>query len=157
VQSNAGNLIHAQAVLRCSPAEAFRHFTDSKLLATWLADSAEVEPKVGGKYEIFWESPPAPPNRGTSGCKISVLVPDKLLGFDWIGPTMFDDAMNVADPATHVVVSFIPSTDGGTEVHLVHSRWGHSAAWDQPRLWFDRAWHGALSALAAKFEPSVSQ
>src|SRR5215203_3359800 len=95
VQANAGNLIHAHAILQCSLPEAFRQFTDSKLLATWLADSAEVEPKIGGKYEIFWKSPPAPPNRGTSGCKISVLVPDKLLGFDWTGPMMFDDAMNV--------------------------------------------------------------
>jgi uncharacterized protein YndB with AHSA1/START domain len=154
VHSNTGNLIHVTAVLRCSPAEAFRHFTDSGLLATWLADRADVEPKIGGKYEIFWKSPPAPPNRGTTGCKISVLVPDKLLGFDWIGPTMFDDAMNVADPATHVLVAFVPVADGMTEVHLVHSGWGHSPAWDKPRLWFDRAWSGALKALAAKFEKS---
>ena len=152
VNSNTGHVIHAVAVLKCSPAEAFRHFTDSALLATWLADRADVEAKVGGKYEIFWNSPPAPPNRGTSGCKISLLIPDKLLGFDWIGPTMFDDAMNVADPATHVVVAFVPLRDGSTEVHLVHSGWGHSPAWDKPRLWFDRAWSGALKALAAKFE-----
>jgi uncharacterized protein YndB with AHSA1/START domain len=152
VNSNTGNLIHATAVLHCPPAEAFRHFTDSGLLAEWLADRAEVEPKVGGKYEIFWKSPPAPPNRGTSGCKISVLVPDKLLAFDWIGPTMFDDAMNIADPATHVVVTFVPLPGGATEVHLVHSGWGHSPAWDKPRLWFERAWNGALKGLAAKFE-----
>lgn len=152
VQSNAGNLIHATAVLKCGPTEAFRHFTDSALLATWLADRADVDLKVGGKYEIFWNSPPAPPNRGTSRCKISVLVPDKLLAFDWIGPTMFDDAMNVADPATHVVVSFIPLANGSTEVHLVHSGWGHSPVWDKPRHWFERAWNGALGALAAKFE-----
>ena len=152
VQSNAGNLIHATAVLKCSPAEAFRHFTDSALLSTWLADRAEVDPKIGGKYEIFWNSPPAPPNRGTSGCKITVLVPDKLLAFDWIGPTMFDDAMNVADPATHVVVTFIPLANGNTEVHLVHSGWGHSPDWDKPRLWFERAWNGALKTLAARFE-----
>ena len=152
VQSNAGNLIHASAVLKCSPADAFRHFTDSALVVTWLADRAEVEPVIGGKYEIFWDSPPAPPNRGTSGCKISVLVADELLAFDWIGPSMFDDAMNVADPATHVVVTFVPLADGGTKVHLVHSGWGHSPAWDKPRAWFDRAWNGALDALAASFQ-----
>lgn len=151
VNSNLDHVIHASAVLNCAPAEAFRHFTDSKLLAEWLADRADVEPKVGGKYEIFWNSPPAPPNRGTSGCKITLLVPDKLLGFDWIGPTMFDDAMNIADPATHVLVTFIPIGDHATEVHLVHSGWGHSAAWDKPRLWFERAWSGALEALAGKF------
>lgn len=144
--------LHAVAVLKCLPAEAFRQFTDSALLATWLADRADVEPKVGGKYEIFWESPPAPPNRGTTGCKISLLVPERLLGFDWIGPTMFDNAMNVADPATHVLVAFVPLSNGTTEVHLVHSGWGHSPEWDKPRHWFERAWNGAFTELAAKFE-----
>lgn len=151
VNSNLDHVIHTSAVLKCSPAEAFRHFTDSALLATWLADRADVDPKIGGKYEIFWNSPPAPPNRGTSGCKISLLVAEKLLAFDWIGPTMFDRPMNVADPATHVVVTFLPLKDGTTEVHLVHSGWGHSAEWDKPRIWFERAWNGALQALAAKF------
>jgi uncharacterized protein YndB with AHSA1/START domain len=151
VNSNVDHVIHAVALLKCSSAEAFRQFTDSALLATWLADRADVEPKVGGKYEIFWKSPPAPPNRGTTGCKISLLVSERLLGFDWIGPTMFDDAMNVADPATHVLVTFVPLPNGTTEVHLVHSGWGHSPEWDKPRLWFERAWNGALQALAAKF------
>ncbi len=152
VHSNADNVIHAVALLKCSPAEAFRHFTDSKLLATWLADSADVEPKLGGKYEIFWKSPPAPPNRGTTGCRITVLVPEKLLGFDWIGPNMFDDSMNGADPATHVLVSFAGQPNGTTEVHLIHTGWGHSPEWDKARLWFDRAWNGALKALAARFQ-----
>ncbi|MEY2563354.1 MAG: hypothetical protein QOH88_1547 [Verrucomicrobiota bacterium] len=152
MHSNAGNVIKAIAVLKCTPAEAFRQFTDAKLLGTWLGDRAEVEPKLGGKYEIFWKSPPAPPNRGTTGCRITVFVPEKLLGFDWIGPTMFDAPMNVADPATHVLVSFIPRPDGTTEVHLIHTGWGHSPEWDKARLWFERAWNGALTGLAANFK-----
>jgi uncharacterized protein YndB with AHSA1/START domain len=138
--------------LKCTPAEAFRQFTDAELLSAWLADRADVEPKLGGKYEIFWTSPPAPPNRGTAGCRVTVFVPAKLLGFDWIGPTMFDDPMNAADPATRVSVSFVAQADGSTEVHLVHTGWGHSPEWDEARLWFERAWNGALTALAAKFQ-----
>jgi hypothetical protein len=59
MHSNAGNVIDVVAVLDCSPAEAFRQFTDPKLLTGWLGDRADVEPKLGGKYEIFWNSPPA--------------------------------------------------------------------------------------------------
>ena len=129
VNSSAGNLIHVQVVVQCAAAEAFLHFTDPAFVATRLADLAQVDPEIGGKYEIFWDSPPALSNRATSGCKITVLVPVRLLGFDWIGPTMFDDAMNVIDPATHVLVVFLPIADAATEVHLVHSGWGHS-----PRL-----------------------
>jgi hypothetical protein len=64
---------------------------------------------------------------------------------------MFDTPMNAADPATHVLVSFIGRSDGTTEVDLVHTGWGHSPEWDKARLWFGRAWNGALKALAAKF------
>jgi uncharacterized protein YndB with AHSA1/START domain len=148
--SNFGRVIHVQAVLRTSAAEGFRHFTDPELLASWLGDRAEVEPVPGGKYEIHWASPPAPPNRGTTGCRVTVLVPEKLLGFDWIGPDMYERSMNASDPWTHVTVTFAPRGETETEVHLVHSGWGNSSEWEEARRWFEQAWSGALQGLAAK-------
>ena len=142
-------IIHRSALLRCTPDRAFEHFTTNELLSSWLADSAAVEPVVGGKYEIFWD-PAIVENDGTRGCKITGMEPGKFLSFDWRGPTMFQQTMNVADPLTHVVVFFIPDTNGdedGTEVHLVHSGWGSGDEWEQARLWFDRAWGGAFVAL----------
>jgi uncharacterized protein YndB with AHSA1/START domain len=119
------------------------------LLSSWLADSADVAPQVGGKYEIFWD-PAVVANDGTRGCKITGIEPGKFLSFDWRGPTMFQHSMNAADPLTHVVVFFIPYSNGsesGTEVHLVHSGWGSGEEWEQARLWFERAWGGAFVAL----------
>ncbi|HEX8228606.1 MAG TPA: SRPBCC domain-containing protein [Chloroflexia bacterium] len=142
-------IIHRSALLRCTPDRAFEHFTTNDLLSSWLADSADVEPMLGGKYEIFWDQAIVE-NDGTRGCKITGMEPGKFLSFDWRGPTMFQQTMNVADPLTHVVVFFIPFTDGdesGTEVHLVHSGWGSGDEWEQARLWFDRAWGLAFGAL----------
>jgi hypothetical protein len=46
VNSNVDHVIHVFAILKCSPAEAFRNFTDSTLLASWLADRADVDPRI---------------------------------------------------------------------------------------------------------------
>ncbi|MDQ3930554.1 MAG: SRPBCC domain-containing protein [Chloroflexota bacterium] len=142
-------IIHHSALLRCTTERAFEHFIDNDLIASWLADSAEIEPTVGGKYEIFWD-PALVENDGTRGCKITAIEPGKFLSFNWRGPTMFQQSMNAADPLTHVVVFFIPYIHGGesgTEVHLVHSGWASGDEWEQARLWFDRAWGGAFVAL----------
>ncbi|MEA2573113.1 MAG: hypothetical protein QOH93_411 [Chloroflexia bacterium] len=142
-------IIHVSALLRCTPERAFEFFTTNELLSSWLADSADVEPVVGGKYEIFWD-PAIVENDGTRGCKVTAIEPGRFLSFDWRGPTMFQQTMNSADPLTHVVVFFIPRINGdeiGTEVHLVHSGWGSGAEWEKGRLWFERAWGLAFGAL----------
>ncbi|MDQ3928433.1 MAG: SRPBCC domain-containing protein [Chloroflexota bacterium] len=142
-------IVHRSALLRCKPDRAFGYFTNNELLGSWLADSAHVEPVVGGKYEIFWD-PAIVENDGTRGCKVTAIEPGKFLSFDWKGPTMFQQSMNAADPLTHVVVFFIPHWSGdesGTEVHLVHSGWGSGDEWEGARLWFDNAWRLAFAAL----------
>jgi len=146
-------VIHKSVRLACNAHQAFRMFTEDNLLAAWLADSAEVEPKVGGKFHLIWAQTPDP-NHGTQGCKITVYEPDRLLAFQWRGPDRFDDSMNKADPLTHVTVSFhaceAAAGKSCTEVHLVHTGWGHGADWDKAREFFEHAWTGAFGALAEK-------
>ncbi len=70
-------------------------------------------------------------------------------------PAYYDSTFQyLANLGVPVLKGGEPLLNGATEVHLVHSGWGHSPAWDKPRLWFERAWNGALKALAAKFEKS---
>ena len=38
--------------LECDISHAFDLFTVNELLESWLPEKAEVEPKVGGKYEV---------------------------------------------------------------------------------------------------------
>jgi hypothetical protein len=146
-------IIHRSALLRCTPDRAVEYFTTNDLVCSWLADDADVEPVVGGKYEIFWD-PSVVENDGTRGCKVTAIESGKFLSFDWRGPTMFQRSMNASDSLTHVVLFFIPYDNGnesGTKVHLVHSGWGSGDEWEQARLWFDRAWglaFGALESLA---------
>ena len=106
---------------------------------------ADVEPKVGGKYEPFW-NPEDRENDSTIGCKVLAITPGRLLCFEWKGPKQFKHFMNVVRPLTNVVVFFVPHPEG-SEIHLLHTGWRDTAEWEEARRWFDKAWAMALSEL----------
>jgi uncharacterized protein YndB with AHSA1/START domain len=148
-EAEMDRIIHQRAELQCDVHGAFEMFTVDELLESWLAALAEVEPVVGGKYELFWDPGDREIN-STMGCKVTEVENDRFLCFEWKGPTQYQNFMNDADPLTHVVVFFIPCADHRppcTEVHLVHSGWGSSAEWEEAREWFERAWGAAFQEL----------
>jgi uncharacterized protein YndB with AHSA1/START domain len=138
-------IIHHSITLQCDPHHAFKMFTDNQLLEAWLVNVAEVEPVVGGKYDLFWE-PNDRENNSTLGCKVTAVEFDEFISFEWRSPKQFKHFANIADPLTHVVVFFIPSRRG-TDVHVIHSGWRSSADWEEARLWQNRAWQVALQEL----------
>ncbi len=137
--------IYHSISLRCSPDRAFELFTVNAHLERWLTEAADVEPKIGGKYELFWTLDDKE-NDSTIGCKILAVAPSKFLCFEWKGPRKFKHFMNDVRPLTHVVVSFTPHPEE-TEVHLLHTGWRDSTEWEAARQWFDKAWAMALSEL----------
>ncbi len=144
-------ILYHSVLLLCDTDHAFKMFTVNEHLQQWLTEVADVEPRIGGKFELFW-NPQDRENDSTIGCKIIAIEPGKFLAFEWKGPRQYKDFMNNADPLTHVVVFFIPCNEGGrekarTEVHLVHSGWRSSAEWEQARLWFRKAWDDAFENL----------
>jgi len=144
-------IIQIEIELNCDVNQAFNFFTINEKLESWLPEKAEVEPKVGGKYELFWE----PQNReinSTIGCKITSIEKDKFLSFEWKGPEMFQSFMNFCDPLTHVVVVFTSSSDDPkkTTLLLFHSGWRDDPEWQKAREYFEKAWSGALTNLKEK-------
>ncbi|HTO99931.1 MAG TPA: SRPBCC domain-containing protein [Anaerolineales bacterium] len=131
--------------LECDAHQAFERFTVNRQLESWLVNLAEVEPRVGGKYELFWE-PDDRENNSTIGCHVTALEPDRFVSFEWRSPRQFKHFANNADPLTHVVVFFIPS-EGGTDVYLLHSGWRSMPEWEEARLWQERAWRVAFEEL----------
>jgi uncharacterized protein YndB with AHSA1/START domain len=98
-------IIHYSVILKCSPQVAFKLFTDNSRLESWLCRAADVEPVVGGKYELFWNLENKEID-STIGCKVSAVEPGKFISFEWKGPQQFSSFMNTARPLTHVVVMF---------------------------------------------------
>lgn len=149
------NILHHTVRLNCDCEQAFRMFTVSEYLQSWLATGADVEPVLDGKYELFW-NPEDKENDSTIGCKITAIERGRFLSFDWKGPQQFKHFMNEADPLTHVVVFFTPCEEIGpklhTDVYLIHSGWGSSKEWEEARLWFENAWNNAFEELSKLVE-----
>ena len=139
-------IIHLTVNLPVDPDAAFALFADPARLSSWLVPRATVEPRPGGRYELFW-APDDPDNDSTIGCRISAFDRPRLLAFSWRSPRQFKAFANAADPLTHVVVTFGP-VDSGTRVHLVHTGWRSSAPWRRAREWQERAWRAAFDSPA---------
>lgn len=144
-------VIHVNRLLAVSPARAFEYFTSAELLVGWLTAAAEVEPIVGGKYELFWE-PADRENNSTIGCRISAMQAGQFLAFQWRSPKQFKSFANDADPLTHVAISFVPE-GSGTRVHLIHTGWRSSSEWEEARIWQEQAWSGAIRELVRIVQP----
>lgn len=138
-------IIHLSFKLNCTPQHAFKLFTNNKLLESWLTQVADVDPIVGGKYELFWE-PDDHENNSTLGCKVTAIEKDQLIAFEWRSPKQYKHFANNADPLTHVVVSF-HSEGEWTNIHLVHSGWRNTPEWEEARQWQERAWSIAIDEL----------
>ncbi len=138
------SILHHSVKLPCSAENAFEMFTVNDHLQNWLTVVADVEPREGGKYELFWD-PKDLENNSTKGCKITALQSGVFVSFQWKGPTQYKHFMN-NDPLTHVVVFFIP-VDDETDVHLIHSGWASSSEWEEARTWFKQAWGSAFKRL----------
>ena len=141
----ADKIIHISALVAASPTKAFSYFTSDTLIESWLTAAADVEPRVGGKYELFWQ-PEDRDNNSTIGCRITALAAGQVLAFQWRSPKQFKSFANSADPLTHVVVSFMPE-GSGTRVQLIHSGWRSGTEWEKARLWQETAWTLAFKEL----------
>jgi uncharacterized protein YndB with AHSA1/START domain len=143
-------IIHHKIRLNTSKQQSFEMFTKNANVQTWLAKKADIEPYLGGKYELFWDLENKEIN-STLGCKITAIEENKFLCFEWKGSAQFADFMNNTDPLTHVAILFIPdSKNSTTEIHLIHSGWGSGEHWEKARMWFESVWENALNNLASK-------
>ena len=100
-------------------------FINNNSLEMWLAEIADVEPYIGGKFELFWDKDNLDVNC-TKGCKVTAIEVNKQLSFEWKGPLQFASFMNDVESLTQVTVKFIPDNNN-TEIHLIHKGWKNDA------------------------------
>lgn len=123
---------------------AWQLWTEPRKLASWLSSEANVELKVGGLYELFWE-PEHPEQNSTIGCRILELAPNKLISFQWKGPVPFADIMNADPLPTWVRVTFSTNGENQTIIRLEHFGWKSGPHWIEAKKWQKNAWLQAFS------------
>ncbi|HTW39628.1 MAG TPA: SRPBCC domain-containing protein [Thermoplasmata archaeon] len=117
-------------------------FTEPDKLTGWLCDSADVDPKVGGRFRLGWTSDPAFESTGT----ILQMQRDVDIGFSWSGPPAFETLMNGDPPKTRVYVRLAESPEG-IDITLEHSGWGSGDEWQEARSWHFHFWDERLHGL----------
>ena len=117
------------------------------LLERWLTEKAVVDPSVGGAYELFWD-PENPEKNSTRGCRITDLVKNSEISFNWRGPDQYDDVMG---DKTHVFIR-LESSEGGTLLRFIHTGWGRGQEWEDARRWQYEAWKDAIENLKNMLE-----
>jgi len=145
------NIIQITIELDYEVQKAFNLFTVNESLENWLTQKADIDPKLGGKYELFWD----PTNKeinSTIGCKITGIEKNRFISFDWKGPVKFSSFMNNADPLTHVIIFFSQKDNelNKTIIHLFHTGWRKDVKWGEARTYFENAWKNALQDLKDK-------
>jgi len=147
-------IIYLTTELDMFVSDVFKLFTENKHLEKWLTNEANVEAKLGGSYELFW-NPQDKENDSTIGCKIVAYNTNKLSSFEWRGAKQFKHFMNTVRPLTNVSVFFRPKGEQ-TEIHLIHTGWRNTPEWDEAFKWFEKAWTISFEVLK-EYIKQVSQ
>jgi uncharacterized protein YndB with AHSA1/START domain len=100
----------ASVEIAASPSQVFASLIEPAQLNRWIAERAEVDPEVGGRYDFGWDHGPV---------KILELEPDKVLAYSW--RHSFQDA---AGPDATVVRWELAGSQGHTHLTIVHSGFG---------------------------------
>lgn len=129
--------------IEAPPEAVFAAFVEPEKIALWWGPddgpvlSAEVDPRVGGRFHIRFRLAADGSEHGSSGV-FEVFDPPGRLSMSWA----WDDE---AGPHSRVDVTFRPVRQG-TEITLIHSRLPDARTRDG----HEKGWNGALDKLMAK-------
>ncbi len=125
-------------------------WTSSDRITAWFAPEANVEARVGGPFELFFD-PASHDRQSTKDCIFTLVEPMRRMGFTWRGPDQFAEVMNDPTSLTSVMVIF-QDESGVTRVVVEHGGWGKGDEWEEARAWHHRAWKDVLGRLKSTLE-----
>lgn len=117
-------------------------WTTEEGLAGWLCRRAEVEPFVGGQYELHFDEQDPGRREPELRCQVLSIDHPRLLHLLWRGP----DEGDLEAGATEVRVRLFPALDG-TRLEITHACGEQDAGWDETRTALERLWINSLERL----------
>jgi len=137
-------VVRAETVVNAGVAQAWDAWTTNDGIKSFLAPDCNVELRIDGPYQIFFDPEAEPGLKGADDMIVLAFQPGKMLSFTWNAPTLFP---NVRTQRTHVVVRFFSEGDERTRVTLWHDGWGEGEEWDHAFDYFTRAWQQVVMPL----------
>jgi uncharacterized protein YndB with AHSA1/START domain len=145
----SARVIRKQTVVSAPQDVVWQTWTTPQGVTSFFAPKSNIEPKMGGLYELFFE-PKAPKGfQGTEGCKILAFDPPRSLAFEFIAPPQFP---NVRRIRTRVDVLIVDVLKGGlAKVDLSHSGFVEGEEWDESYDFFSWSWDLVLGRFQYRF------
>jgi uncharacterized protein YndB with AHSA1/START domain len=136
-------------IVEATPEEVWRAWTTVEGVRSFFAPDANVDLRVGGAYEIYFDTGAAEGQKGSEGCRILSYVPGQMLSFSWNAPPQFEKVRG--EKAQWVVLFFAPVGERRTLVRLLELGWRDTEEDLQVYRYFDKAWEFVLANLARRF------
>jgi uncharacterized protein YndB with AHSA1/START domain len=133
----ADRILRAELVLNAPVETVWNLWTTTEGVTSFFAPGANVEPRVDGLYEIWFNPAAEPGNRGADGMRILDFEPSRRLAFTWNAPPSQPYARA---QRTVVDVRFEKAAEKKTRLVFTHSGWGDGPEWDTAYAYFDKAW-----------------
>jgi uncharacterized protein YndB with AHSA1/START domain len=134
-------ILRAVLELDAPAAAVWELWTTEAGLGSFLAPAAHVEPRVDGRYDIFFNPEAREGERGADGMRILVYEPERRLSFTWNAPV---SQPYVRAQRTVVTIALDPLPAGGTRLTFTHAGWGEGPEWDRAYDYFDTAWNAVV-------------
>lgn len=139
---DTGRMMEKEVFIRATPERVFRALTEKAELEAWFVKEAIVDLRVGGALKLIWGAD------SVEGVFLEVDPPHRVV-FTW------DERPAVAGITTS---AFTLTAEGdGTRLHLVHSGFGSSEAWDRLFDGVNAGWGEELIHLSTYLEEGVAQ
>jgi len=133
--------IELSSIVEASLSDVWQAWTTTAGVQGFFAPEAKIELKIGGAFELYFDTKAEMGCRGTEGMRIQTYVPERILAFDWCNPPQFH---NIRQKKTWVVLEFAELDDELCEVTLTHLGWGEGPEWEDVHEYFCSAWEKVL-------------
>ncbi len=131
--------IRVSVTVPASPERVWALWTTNEGVRSFFAPGSNIDARVDGAYEIFFEPTAAAGKKGADGMRLLALEPNRRLAFTWNAP---ETLPYVRAQRTLVTIDITPVGRDSTRVVLRHIGWGSGPEWDQAISYFGPAWNG---------------
>jgi uncharacterized protein YndB with AHSA1/START domain len=142
-----------EVVVSAPRSAVWKLWTTSDGPAEFVADKAEIELRLGGRYEWLFDRSAPEGARGSEGCTVLSFIPLEMLAFTWNAPPSIPELRD-SGARTQVVVRFAELQPDTTRVTLTQHGFGEGEAWERYITYFERAWEVVLTRLKEHCERS---
>jgi uncharacterized protein YndB with AHSA1/START domain len=144
-----GRELRKEIVVAAPVGEVWRAWTTSEGVVAFFAPEARIEPRVGGAYELYFMTDAPAGSRGSEGCTVLAIEPERRLAVSWNFPPSIPA---IRDERTRVEIELEPVPGAGTRVRMLQTEWREGEDWDLGYAYFDRAWGLVMARLERRFE-----